>query len=63
MGRPLIINAKLHKTKNYMVHGFQDPSEVEGSEEEKLVAFRRIRDEIKTWIISYFADPKTVSQN
>jgi arsenate reductase (thioredoxin) len=63
MGRPLIINAKLHKTKNYVVHGFQDPSEVEGSEEEKLLAFRRIRDEIKTWIIGYFADPKTVSQN
>jgi arsenate reductase (thioredoxin) len=56
MGRPLIVNAKLHKTKNYIVNGFQDPSEVEGSEEEKLTAFRKIRDEIKTWIISYFAD-------
>jgi arsenate reductase len=56
-GRPLIINQKLHKTKNYFVHGFQDPSEVEGSEEEKLVAFRKIRDQIKTWITDHFADP------
>ncbi len=50
MGRPLIINAKLHKTKNYIVHGFQDPSETEGTEEEKIAAFRKIREQIKTWI-------------
>lgn len=56
--RPLIVNAKLHKTKNYLVHGFEDPSEAEGSEEEKLAAFRRIRDEIKAWITTYFADEK-----
>ncbi len=60
MGRPLIINAKLHKTKNYIVHGFEDPSEAEGTEEEKLAAFRRIRDQIKTWIVDYFADPEKV---
>jgi arsenate reductase (thioredoxin) len=58
MGRPLIINAKLHKTKNYFVHGFHDPSEVEGSEEEKLAAFRKTRDQIKEWVTEYFADPK-----
>ncbi len=58
MGRPLIINAKLHKTKNYIVHGFQDPSETEGTEEEKLAAFRKARDQIKEWITEYFADPK-----
>jgi arsenate reductase len=58
MGRPLIINAKLHKTKNYFVHGFEDPSEAEGTEEEKLNAFRKVRDQIKAWIIQEFANPK-----
>lgn len=62
MGRPLIINAKLHKTKNYFVHGFEDPSEVEGTEEEKLAAFRKIRDELKTWVTTYFADAKILSK-
>jgi len=61
MGRPLVINEKLHKTKNYIVHGFSDPSEVEGSEEEKLAAFHQIRDKIKTWIMEYFADSKTIT--
>jgi arsenate reductase (thioredoxin) len=61
MGRPLVINAKLHKTKNYVVQGFSDPSEVEGSEEEKLAAFHQIRDKIKTWITEYFADSKTIT--
>jgi arsenate reductase (thioredoxin) len=58
MNRPPIVNAKLHRTKNYIVHGFEDPSEVEGAEEEKLAAFRRIRDEIKVWITEYFANGK-----
>ena len=40
MNRPPIVNAKLHKTKNYILHGFEDPSEVEGSEEEKLAVGR-----------------------
>jgi Protein-tyrosine-phosphatase len=59
MNRPLIINAKLHKTNNYIVHGFEDPSEAEGTEEQKLAEFRRIRDQIKAWIVDYFSDPKT----
>jgi arsenate reductase len=58
MGRPEVINAKLHKTKNYQLHGFSDPSEVEGTEEEKLAAFRRMRDEIKDWILEEFANLK-----
>lgn len=62
MNRPLIINEKLHRTKNYIVHGFEDPSEAEGTDEEKLAAFRRVRDEIKTWITEYFADPQTAVQ-
>ncbi len=60
-GRPLIITSKLHKTRNYVVHGFSDPSEVEGTEDEKIAAFRRSRDEIKAWITDYFADPKIVN--
>jgi arsenate reductase (thioredoxin) len=63
MNRPVIINAKLHKTKKYMVHGFEDPSETEGTEAEKLAAFRKIRDQIKEWITESFADEKIFSQN
>jgi len=63
MGRPEIVNAKLHKTKHYLLHGFSDPSDVEGTEEEKLEAFRRTRDEIKAWIIEEFADLKTEKIN
>jgi len=55
MSRPLIVSTKLPKTKNYIVHGFEDPSEVHGTETENLAAFCRIRDEIKTWITDYFA--------
>lgn len=58
MGRPEIVNAKLHKTKHYLLHGFSDPSEVEGTEEEKLAAFRSSRDEIKNWVAEEFADLK-----
>ncbi len=60
MGKPAIITARLHKTKNYIVHGFQDPSEAEGTNEEKLAAFQRAREEIKAWIVEFFADPKKV---
>lgn len=35
-------------------HGFEDPSRLTGSEEEVLPEFRRVRDEIKNWIIDYF---------
>ena len=35
-------------------HGFEDPSRLSGSEEEVLPEFRRVRDEIKNWIIEYF---------
>ena len=62
MNRPLIINAKLHKTKNYMVYGFEDPSEAQGTEEEKLAAFRKVRDQIKAWITDSFSDIKILSQ-
>jgi arsenate reductase len=58
-GRPEVVNAKLHKTKHYLLHGFSDPSEVEGTEEEKLEAFRRTREQIKEWIVEQFADLRT----
>jgi arsenate reductase len=63
MGRPEVINAKLHKTKHYFLHGFSDPSEVEGTEDEKLAAFRRTRDEIKNWIVEEFANLKMENLN
>ena len=56
MGRPELVNAKLHKTKHYQLHGFVDPSEVEGTEEERLAKFRSVRDQIKDWIVEQFAD-------
>jgi arsenate reductase len=35
-------------------HGFDDPSRLTGCKEEVLPEFRRVRDEIKNWIIDYF---------
>lgn len=61
MGRPEIINTTLPGAKHYLHQGFNDPSETKVSDEEKTNAFRRIRDEIKHWIIDNFADPETVS--
>ncbi len=55
MGRPELITSRLPRAKDYLDHPFDDPSEVEGSEEEKLEAFRRTRDEMKKWIIEKFA--------
>jgi len=34
--------------------GFDDPSRMTGDEKEILSAFRRVRDEIKTWVLAYF---------
>ena len=34
--------------------GFEDPSRLKGSEEAVLPEFRRVRDEIKNWIMKYF---------
>jgi arsenate reductase len=56
--RPRIIGETLPGAKRYLHHPFTDPSEVEGSDEEKLAAFRRTRDDIKKWILDYFANLK-----
>jgi arsenate reductase len=37
-----------------LLKGFDDPSEFEGAEEELLTVVRRVRDEIKDWIIEIF---------
>ena len=55
MGRPELIRSRLPRAKDYLDHPFDDPSEVEGSKEEKLEAFRHTRDEMKKWIIKRFA--------
>jgi arsenate reductase len=55
-GRPQIIEETLPGAKRYLHHPFSDPSEVEGTDEKKLAAFRRARDDIRKWISDYFAD-------
>lgn len=37
---------------------FEDPAAVEGSEHERLAAFRRIRDQIRGKVLSFFEDQK-----
>jgi arsenate reductase len=56
MGRPELITSRLPRAKDYLDHPFDDPSEVEGSEEEKLKAFRCTRNEMKKWIIEKFGN-------
>jgi arsenate reductase len=63
MGRPEIINTSIPGGKHYLHHGFNDPSEADGSEEEKIAAFRRIRDDIKKWTLDSFADLKMENLN
>jgi arsenate reductase len=53
-GTPLLIRETLKRVGRFVEHGFDDPSDVEGSEEERINAFRRVRDEIKEWILEYF---------
>jgi arsenate reductase len=35
-------------------HGFEDPSRLSGSKEDLLPEFRRVRDQIKNWLIDFF---------
>jgi hypothetical protein len=62
MGRPKIINTTKPRAKHYLHHGLNDPSELDGSDEEKTIAFRHIRDNIKQWIIDSYANPKILSR-
>jgi len=34
-------------------HSFDDPASVEGSAEQRLVAFRKVRDEIRSFLMSF----------
>jgi arsenate reductase len=34
--------------------GFEDPSRLSGNPEDVLPEFRRVRDEIKAWVMNYF---------
>jgi len=56
--RPEIIEETLPRARHYLHYPFNDPSEVEGSDEEKIVAFQRTRDDMKKWIFDYFANLK-----
>lgn len=40
--------------KKYLHKSFEDPAAVEGTEQEKIIAFRKIRDEINEWIKKTF---------
>lgn len=42
--------------KNYIHKGFEDPAKFEGSKDEKLEIFRRVRDEIRDWIKRTFSN-------
>jgi len=44
--------------KKYVHRGFIDPASVEGTYEEKLSAFRKVRDEILNWIKEFFIENK-----
>ena len=59
--RPEIIDETLPRAKHYLHCPFSDPTEVDGSDEEKLVAFRRARGDIRKWILDYFANLKMES--
>ncbi len=40
--------------KDIIHHSFDDPSSIQGKEQERQAAFRRIRDEIRDWIAKEF---------
>ena len=44
--------------EEYLHKSFQDPTEFKGAEDETLTAFRRVRDEIKDWIVKAFSKGK-----
>jgi arsenate reductase (thioredoxin) len=43
------------KVKHRLHLGFEDPAEVQGTDEEIIAAFRRIRDEIKTTFFAFYS--------
>ena len=53
-GTPLRIASDRPTAKTVIHKSFIDPAASDGSEEEKLVIFRQVRDEIETWITHIF---------
>ena len=50
-------NCPLWLGKGSRVHiGFPDPARVEGDEEQKMAAFRRTREDIRTRVLGYLKD-------
>ncbi len=41
--------------KQYFHQGFTDPAAAQGSESDKITAFRRTRDEIRDWLVANFS--------
>ncbi len=41
---------------NRVHHGFDDPAAVQGSEEERLASFRRVRDQIRSYLREFAAE-------
>lgn len=50
----LELPAKSPQTREVIHRSFEDPAQAGGSEEEQLKFFRRVRDEIREWIIHTF---------
>jgi len=48
------ISAEYPRAREVIHKSFEDPAAVVGSEEEQLRVFRRVRDEIKDWILQTF---------
>ena len=44
--------------KQVIHQSFYDPVQVEGTEEEQLAVFRRVRDNIKTWLFTIFEEDR-----
>ncbi len=42
--------------RTYLHQGFEDPSEFKGTPEETVAVFRRVRDEIRAWIMETFGE-------
>jgi arsenate reductase (thioredoxin) len=61
LGRPDIIKYTLTGAKHWIEHGFNDPADAEGSEDEKLASFRKTRDEIREWVKDFFSNPERIN--
>lgn len=48
------LSTRFPKAKEVIHKSFEDPAAAVGSEEEQLRVFRRVRDEIKDWILQTF---------